>query len=199
VDAVTAELKAQVERQLAHPFLRSLVGVLERPFDRPLAELAVVRGDVCAAAVVEVARDGAVVVAVDRRDLPFGDQRDDFVGVRPVADEVASAEHALDAELVDAGEGGFERREVAMDVGDDSDPIEAVLPLVDARGGHGQFRMVARPLTATLMSAVASLTASSRRSSVSARRGLDRGRPGVEGRGPGACGREAQDLRSSVA
>ena len=65
---VLADREVQVERQVAHEVLRRLVGVRERPLDRPLAELAVVRRDVRAAAVVEVARDRVVVVAVDRRD-----------------------------------------------------------------------------------------------------------------------------------
>ena len=86
-----ADREAQVERQLAHEVLGRLVGVLERPLDRALPELAVVRRDVRAAAVVEVARDRVVVVAVDRRDLALGDQRADLVGVRAVADQVAAA------------------------------------------------------------------------------------------------------------
>ena len=99
--AVLAEREAKVEGQLAHEVLGLLVGVGERPLDREVAELAVVRRDVGAAAVLEVAADRVVVVAVDRRDGPFGDQRADLIGVRPVADEVAAAVDALDSELVD--------------------------------------------------------------------------------------------------
>src|SRR6266536_2957038 len=45
-----ADLEAQVERQVAHVVLAGLVGVLERPVDRALAELAVVGRDVRAPA-----------------------------------------------------------------------------------------------------------------------------------------------------
>jgi hypothetical protein len=73
-DALPGELEAQVERQLAHEGLRLLIGVGERPVDGELADLAVVAVDVGAAAVLEVAADRVVVVAVDRRDLAFLDR-----------------------------------------------------------------------------------------------------------------------------
>ena len=57
--------------------------------------------DVGAAAVVVVARDRVVVVAVDRRDPALLDQRADFVRMRAVTDQIAAAVHALDAELLD--------------------------------------------------------------------------------------------------
>ena len=123
MDAPFADLEAQVERQLAHEVLRRLVGVRERPGDRLLTELAVVRGDVRAAAVLEVARDRVVVVAVDGRDLALGDQRAHLVRVRPVADEVAAAVDPLDAELVDARERGLQRGQIAVDVGDHRDAV----------------------------------------------------------------------------
>ena len=116
-----ADREVQVERELAHPVLRPPIGVRQRPLDRPLPELAVVRRDVRTAAVLEVPGDRVVVVAVDRRDLALGDQGDDLVWVRPVPDQISSADDAVDAELVNAGEGCFERREVAMDVGDDGE------------------------------------------------------------------------------
>ena len=93
----------------------------ERPLDGELAELAVVGGDVGAAAVVEVAGDRVVVVAIDRRDLALGDQRAHLVGVRAIADEVAAAVDALDAELVDAPERRLQRGEIGVNVGDDGD------------------------------------------------------------------------------
>ena len=65
--------------------------MLERPRDRLLAELAVVLGHVRAPAVVQVARDRVVVVAVDRRDPAVLDQPAHLVRVRPVADEVPAA------------------------------------------------------------------------------------------------------------
>jgi hypothetical protein len=52
----------------------------ERPVDRKLADLAVVLVDVGAAAVVEVARDRVVVVAVDPA---LGEKGANLVGVRP--------------------------------------------------------------------------------------------------------------------
>ena len=64
--------------------------------------------------------DRVVVVAVDRRD-PILDQRADLVRVRAVADQVAAAVHALDAELLDPRQRGLERREVGVDVGDHRD------------------------------------------------------------------------------
>ena len=81
------------------------------------------RGDVGAAAVVVVARDRMVVVAVDRRDRPLLDQRADLVRVRAVADEVTAAVDGIDPQLVDVGERGLERREVPVDVGDHGHPL----------------------------------------------------------------------------
>jgi hypothetical protein len=121
VHAVIADLDVQVEGQLAHEVLGGLVGVGEGPIDGLLAELAVVRIDVRAAAVVEVARDRVVVVSVDRRDRALLDERADLVGVRAVADEIAPAEDALDAERVDARKRRLQRREVGVEVGDDGD------------------------------------------------------------------------------
>jgi hypothetical protein len=109
MDLALAEREAQVERQLAHERLGRPVGVLQRPGDRPLAEVAVALVDVGAAAIVEVPRDGVVVVAVDRGDPALGDQRAHLVGMRAVADEVAAAVDAADAELVDPGESCLER------------------------------------------------------------------------------------------
>ena len=94
LNPLPAELEAQIERQRAHEVLRALVGVRERPRDRSLPELAVVLGDVRAAAVVELAADRVVVVAVDRRDLALLDQPAHLVRVRAVADEVPAAVHA---------------------------------------------------------------------------------------------------------
>ena len=59
--------------------------------DRLLPELAVVLGDVRAAAVIELAADRVVVVAVDRRDPALLDQRAHLVRMRPVADQIAAA------------------------------------------------------------------------------------------------------------
>ena len=99
-----SELEVQVERQVAQEILGLEGRVRERPVNRELAELTVVRGDVCAAAVLFVARDGVVVVPVDRRGPTLGDQRADLVRVWPVTDEVPSAEHVLDPEALDPRE-----------------------------------------------------------------------------------------------
>ena len=119
-----AELEPQIERQPAHEVLGALVGVRERPRDRLLAELAVVLGDIRAAAVLQVAADRVVVVAVDRRDLPLLDQPADLVRVRAVADEIAAAIDRVDPDRVDRLEARLERGQVAVDVGDDRDAVQ---------------------------------------------------------------------------
>jgi hypothetical protein len=86
--------------------------VREGPVDRALAELAVALVAIGAAAVLEVARDRVVVVAVDGRDRALLDERADLVRVRAVADQVAPAVNALDAEFLDASERCLERRQV---------------------------------------------------------------------------------------
>ena len=82
-------------RSNGRPRMKSLdcwACVRECPVHRALSKLAVMRGDIRAAAVLEVACDGVVVVAVDRRNVALGDQGADLVGVRAVANEVAAAE-----------------------------------------------------------------------------------------------------------
>jgi hypothetical protein len=58
----------------------------ERPGDRLLPNLAVAPGRVEAAAVLVVAGDRVVVVAVDRRQTAFLVKPADFVRVRAIAD-----------------------------------------------------------------------------------------------------------------
>ena len=53
--------------------------------------------------------------------------------MRAVADEVAAAVDALDAELVDAIERGLQRREVGVDVGDDRDARCRSVRAMDSR------------------------------------------------------------------
>jgi hypothetical protein len=118
-----AQLEAEVEGQLAHELLRVRVGVGERPRDRLLAELAVERGGVEAAAVFEVAGDRVVVVAVDGRDLALLDRRADLVRMRPVTDEVAAAGDPLDAALFGPRERRLQGRKVGVEVGDDRDQL----------------------------------------------------------------------------
>jgi hypothetical protein len=134
-DAFCAEVEAQIERELAHEVLGVLVGVRERPGNGLLAELAVVRCDVCAPAVLEIAGDRVVVVAVDRRNLPLLDQHAHFVGVRAVADQVAAAVELLDADRVDRVEARLERGQVGVNVRDDCDPVHVGLPV---GRGHGR-------------------------------------------------------------
>ena len=74
------DLEAQVERQVAHEVLGDLVRMGQGPIHRLLAEIAIVLGHVGAPAVLEVAGDGVVVVAVDRGDRPLLDQGTDLVG-----------------------------------------------------------------------------------------------------------------------
>jgi hypothetical protein len=104
----------------------------ERPLDGALTELAVALGDVGAAAVLEVAREGVVVVAVDRREAQLLDPRAHLVRVGAVADEVAAADQRIDVERLDGLKARLERGEVAVDVGDDRDAVEAA----EARRGR---------------------------------------------------------------
>jgi hypothetical protein len=71
-----------------------------------------------AAAVVEVAADRVVVVAVDGRDGALLYERADLVGMRAVADQIPAAVDPLDAEVVDVRQRRLQRRQVAVDVGD---------------------------------------------------------------------------------
>jgi hypothetical protein len=164
-DAFAAEFEAEVEGQLAHEVLRSLVGVCERPLDGQLSDLSVVRGDVGAAAVVEVAADRVVVVAVEGWDRLRFDRRADFVRVRSVADQVAAAVDAFHAESLDFGEGGLERRQVRMDVGDHGDP------------GHRRARLRVEPDTARVLGVGSSVPG--RRNSQPERRAASRPKANV--------------------
>jgi hypothetical protein len=74
---------------------------LECPVDRALPELAVLLVAVGAAAVVEVAGDGVVVVAVDRGDAAPLDQGANLVRVRPVADQIAAAVDGVNTSPLD--------------------------------------------------------------------------------------------------
>ena len=103
--------------------LRALAGVGERPVDGELTDRAVVLVDVGAAAVLEVAADRVVVVAVDRRDAAFLDQGADLVRMRAVADQVAAAVDGVDGKAVDLGERRLERGQVGVDVGDHGDAV----------------------------------------------------------------------------
>jgi hypothetical protein len=75
--------------------------VRERPLDGSLPELAILLVDVRTTAVLEIAGDRVVVVAVDRRDRALGNPRADLVGMRAVPDEIAAAVEVGDAELID--------------------------------------------------------------------------------------------------
>jgi hypothetical protein len=121
--SVVAQVEAAVERQAAHEVLGAPVGVRERPLDRPLAQFAVVAVAVGAAAVLEIAADGVVVVAVDRGDCALLDQGADLVRVRAVAHQVAAAVDGVYIRPLDRLEYGLEGRQVGVDVGDDRDPL----------------------------------------------------------------------------
>jgi hypothetical protein len=82
-----------------------------------------VRGDVGAPAVVEVAADGVVVVAVDRRDVALLDEPADLAGVRAVADQVPAAVDDVDANRVDRGQARLQGGQVAVYVGDNGDAV----------------------------------------------------------------------------
>jgi hypothetical protein len=121
--ALVAQVEAQVERQAAHEVLGAAVGVRECPLDGELSEFAVVLVAVGAAAVLEVAGDGVVVVAVDRGDSALLDQGADLVWVRPVADQVAAAVDGVHVGPVGRLQHRLECREVGVDIGDDRDPL----------------------------------------------------------------------------
>jgi hypothetical protein len=104
---------------------------------RKLADRALVGVAVGAAAVLEVAGDRVVVVAVDRRDAARLHQRADVVRVQSVADEVAAAVDRLDPKLGDPGERGLERRQVGVNVGDDGDALAHAAPSRDTWSACG--------------------------------------------------------------
>jgi hypothetical protein len=118
-----AELEAQIERQRPHQVLAVIVCVRERPRNRLLTELAVVLGDVRAPAILEVTGDRVVVIAIDRGDATCLDQRADLVGIGAIADKIAPAVGRVDADRVDRREARLERRQVAVNISDDCDPI----------------------------------------------------------------------------
>jgi hypothetical protein len=76
-----------------------------------------------AAAVLEIAGDGVVVIAVDGGDCALLDQGADLVRVRAVADEVAAAVDGIDVRTLSRLEYRLEGRQVGVDVGDDRDPL----------------------------------------------------------------------------
>ena len=92
------------------------MSVLKRPRHRSLSELAVVLGHVRAPAVIEVARDRVVVVAVDRRNPTLLDQPTNLVRMRTVTDQVTAAVDRVDANRIDRLEAGLQRRQVAVDI-----------------------------------------------------------------------------------
>ena len=117
--AHVGEREAKLEWQTQHESLGRPVGVRERPRHRFLSELAVVCIHISAAAVLFFACDRVVVVAIDRGDLLLLDQRAHLVGMRAVADQIAAAVDALDAELIDPGKPRLQGEEIGVDVGDD--------------------------------------------------------------------------------
>jgi hypothetical protein len=123
--ALSTKLEAQVEREAAHEVLGLSVGVRERPLDRPLPEFALVPVAVGAAAVVEIAGDRVVVVAVDGGDCALLDQGADLVRMRAVADQVAAAVDGVAVGLIDRLEYRLQCRQVGVDVGDDRDPLHS--------------------------------------------------------------------------
>ena len=97
-------------------------------------------GHVRAPAVVEVAGDRVVVVAVDRRDRAGLDHAAHLVRVRAIADEVSAAEQPVDADRVDRREAGLERRQVAVDVGYHRDALQLLPPVGRCRSSRFDAR-----------------------------------------------------------
>jgi hypothetical protein len=81
-----------------------------------------------AAAVLEVAGDRVVVVAVDRRDPAVLDLLADRIGMGPVADQVAAAVDRVDIDPLDRIQHSLQSRHVGVDVGDDCDPFHPSFP-----------------------------------------------------------------------
>jgi hypothetical protein len=113
-DSLASKLEAEIERKLSHERFRSPRRVGERPLDRKLADFLVVRVAVGAAAVVEVAADRVVVVAVDRRNVPGRDHGADLVWMRSVSDEVTAAVDRPDAKLGDSLECGVKGLQIRV-------------------------------------------------------------------------------------
>src|SRR5215216_2374440 len=79
-----------------------------------------------------VARETASASAVssseaDSRGAALLDQGADLVGMRPVADQVSPAVDVVDPELLDPRKRSLERRQVAVDVGDDGGGLHQLL------------------------------------------------------------------------
>jgi len=121
VDADLSEAEAQLEWESEHELPGGLARVRERPCDGEPPQLAIVGGGVRATAVLFLARYRVVVVAVDRRDPALGDQVAHLVRVRAVSDHVTAAVDTLDTKILDLPQRGPQRRQVGVDVCDDSD------------------------------------------------------------------------------
>jgi hypothetical protein len=83
-----------------------------------------------AAAVVEVARNGVVVVAVDGGDAALFDQTADLVRVRAVADQIPAAANGVHVGPLDRLQNRLQGGHVGVDVGDDGDPIHPAISRV---------------------------------------------------------------------
>ena len=130
MDRDPVDVESQVERQAAHEVLRRPVGVGEGPVHGTLPELAVVLVHVRAAAILHVPGDRVVVVAVDRGNRAFLDQRADLIGMGAITDEVTTAIDALDSQLVDPPEGRLQGRKVGVNVGDHGDGLRHMLEAI---------------------------------------------------------------------
>src|SRR5204863_7025450 len=82
-------------------------------------------------AVLQAPRNRVVVVAVDRRDGPLLDQRADLVRARRIADEIPAAVDRIDVQALDLAQAGPQCGEVAVDVGDDRNPLHALILSID--------------------------------------------------------------------
>jgi hypothetical protein len=71
---------------------------------------------------VELARDHEVMVPDEAEVSRLLGECDAFVGLSPVADEVAEAPAGIHALLGDVRQHGLERRQIAVDVAEERDP-----------------------------------------------------------------------------
>lgn len=90
----------------------NLVCVINR--NGPIA--LVVVGFVGAAAIIGSQPDAFIVVSGNRRDFPFPDQPDYFVGIRRVAHQIALAIDGIGLSAVNVGQHSLQRRQVGVDV-----------------------------------------------------------------------------------
>ena len=100
--------------------------VAERQRRQPveLARVQLVAPPLRPGSVIAAVGEERLPVALNGREVAFPDEPDAGGAARPLADYVAEIHDPGDAAGVEVGQDGLQGREVAMDVGDDSHPVE---------------------------------------------------------------------------